>query len=279
MRRSLVLVSIVVVAAAGCSSKKDPAPQVDSTRSQTAGGSDAASASAAAPAGAQASPSTPPVNNPADAKALAGFAAKSATASYDATYSFSAARAKGVLRIVASPPLFRVDITSGSRLAQFFQIDAGTVSCAKSQDKPVVCALVAGPGEKVPDVFDPRVQRLFTDGLEALAKDPGGYAISAKPDAPSSTAGVPVGRCFAVVRLADLQPVSPGAVTAPGKGFETGGYCFDPKSAVLTSVSVATGDLALTKAPAVPTAADFTPPATPQPLDPAAASAAVSPAP
>lgn len=271
MRRPLVGLAVLAIAATGCTDGKAQPPKTDSTRATSAAVTLDPSSSAASP-----TPSKPPENNPAAAAALGKIAGKSAAAAYDGTYDFNAARAQGILRIVADPPQFRVDITSAGRLAQFFQIGLGTVSCAKSQDKPVVCALVAKPGEKVPDVFDPRVQRLFTDGLDALAKNPDGYSVSALPDMIGAAAGVPAGKCFHVSRLADLATVSPGMVTDPGRGFETGDYCFDPASAVLTSVRVATGTLTLRKAPAVPTDADFTPPATPQPLDPNAASAAAT---
>lgn len=265
MRRWPLLVAVVlVVSATGCTSKQGP--------SSSSSSADQASASVEV----SVPPTSPPVNNPADAKTLTALAAKAAAAAYAATYDFSTAGTKGQLRIYAAPPRYRVDIVIGPQTAQFYRITAGTVSCGLQVGKPATCALVASPGAKVPDVFDPGVQRLFTEGLDALAKDPAGYAIAALPDA-SAAPGVPGGKCFHIERLADLKTVSPGAVTAPGKGFETGDYCFDPATGVLTAVQVATGTITLTKAPAKPADADFAPPATPQPLVPAAAGEAASP--
>ena len=244
---------VPLIAATGCSSKK-----------KDTGASGAPESSAAASVTLS---SAPPANRPADAKALTTFAAKAAKASYDATYDFTAVRAKGLLRIIAAPPSYRVDFSIGPQAVAIYQIAIGTVSCGTSQDKPVTCALVSGPGEKIPSAFDPGVQRLFTNGLEALARNPGGYAISGLPDG-TGKPGIPVGKCFHVERLADLETVSPGAITAPGQGFESGDYCFDPASGVLTSVKVTSGTLALAKAPSTPVAADFTPPASPRPLAP-----------
>lgn len=263
MRRSSVVAVMLValIAATGCSSKKkdasaSPAPESSAMASVTLS-------------------SAPPVNKPEDAKALTTLATKAAKASYDATYDFNAVRAKGLVRIVAAPPSFRVDFSIGPQAVAIYQIAVGTVSCGTSQDKPVTCALVSGPGEKIPSAFDPGVQRLFTNGLEALAKDPTGYAISGLPDG-TGKPGIPVGKCFHVERLADLKTVSPDAITVPGQGFESGDYCFDPASGVLTSVKVTSGTLALTKAPTKPAAADFTPPASPRPLAPPPSSAPAS---
>ncbi|MEO6714319.1 MAG: hypothetical protein ABIM89_12930 [Mycobacteriales bacterium] len=272
--RSRLLAAVVVagVVATGCTNKeKSDEPAVVGGASATIRVPE--SAAGTAPPAREPTPSasaTPaPSNDPTAAKALTALAKRSAAAAYDASYDFAARGTRGVIRIVADPPFYRVDLSAGPARVQFYDIAVGRVSCGLAQGKPPSCALVAKPGEKVPDAFNPGVQELFINGVDALAKKPDGFAISPLPAA-SPAAGVPVGTCFHVERLADLEPVSPGTVTPPGEGFESGDYCFDPATAVLTSVRVATGTLRLRKAPTEPVDADFTPPATPMPLAPSA---------
>jgi hypothetical protein len=210
---------------------------------------------------------------------LAALASKTAAAAYDATYDFEARTAggKGTLRIVAMPPTrYRLDVVSGGKTAQFYDVEAGVVSCALKPGAPTTCVLVAKKGEPVPDIFDPGVQHLFTTGPKALADNPDGYDVRSLPDAPA-VAGLPAGKCFHVERLADLQTLSPGTVTPPGEGFESGDYCFDPASGVLTSAKVTSGTLTLSKLGPAPTAAEFEPPAKPVPLPSTSATPTASP--
>ncbi|MDQ1709468.1 MAG: hypothetical protein QOG49_853 [Frankiaceae bacterium] len=284
MRCSAVVAAIAVVCAVGCTSKSkepppvavgdatsattgSPEPEPSSSASSSAGS--AASAASAASAGSAASiapsPSASGTDDPAAKAALTARAKKAAGAAYDATYVFATGGTTGTVRIVAAPPRYRVDLVSGARTAEFYQIAIGAVNCTVPAGKSAECALVAKPGQPIPDAVDPGVQHLFTDGLDALARHPEGFAVAALPDA-SPLPGLAPGQCFHIERLADLAPVSPGTVPAPGEGFESGDYCFDPASGVLTSVRVATGTLTLQKPPAAPVDADFTPPATPQQL-------------
>jgi hypothetical protein len=198
---------------------------------------------------------------------LAELASKTVAASYDATYEFEARTTggKGSIRILALPPNYRVDVISGDNTAQFYEIETGVVSCFVTKGKPATCLLAAKKGEPVPELFDAGAQRLFTSGLEALATNPQGYDVRALPDAPAAN-GQPVGTCFHVERLADLQTVSPGTVTPEGEGFESGDYCFDQATGVLTSAAVTSGTLKLSKLGATPTAKDFQPPVKPVPL-------------
>lgn len=217
---------------------------------------------------AQPTPSPSATGGPSAAQQrLAELASKTVTASYDATYDFEAKTAggKGSIRILALPPNYRVDVISGESTAQFYEIETGVVSCFVTKGKPATCVQAAKKGEPVPDLFDAGAQRLFTSGLEALAANPQGYDVRALPDAPAAN-GQPVGTCFHVERLADLQTVSPGTVTPEGEGFESGDYCFDQATGVLTSAKVTSGTLTLTKLGSTPTAKDFQPPAKPVPL-------------
>ena len=212
------------------------------------------------------SPATSPTGGSSVAQEqLAGLARTAAAASYDATYDFEARTAgdKGVIRIVTLPPSrYRVDIVSGGRTAQIYSTEDGVVSCALKAGTQTTCVRVAGKGDPVPEVFDPGVQHLFTTGPAALASNPQGYDVRSLPDAPAA-GDLPGGKCFHVERIADLQPVSPGTVTPEGEGFETGDYCFDEASGVLVSATVTSGALTLSKLGPAPTAAAFTPPATP----------------
>ncbi len=253
MPRIWLAVAVAALAAlTSCTSSKDAAP----------GPSEAVSATTSVTA----SPTPLPTGDPRAAAELAALAGRAAKASYDATYDFTAStvRSRGTLRIVAAPPRFRVDIALGPASVQFYQLPIGAVTCrVPAAGAASICDLVAKPGAAVPDAFDPGVQRLFTTGLDALARDPAGFAITSIEGAPPS--GTP-SRCFRVIRLADLQPVTPGTVTPPGKGFDTGDYCFEPATAVLTAAHVTSGSLTLQSVGAPPGDAAFTPPAKPRPL-------------
>lgn len=236
--RTGALLAALLALAVGCSGDK---PKPAATESATVGAS-------------------------AEQQELAGLARKAAAAAFDGTYDTQTGGTKGAVRILALPPgSYRVDVIGDNNTAQFYDIDAGVVSCSVRPGKPSDCILVASKGEPVPERFDPGVQELFTSGPEALAANPEGYAVRALPDAPA-VGDLPAGRCFHVERLADLQPVSPGTVTPPGEGFETGDYCFDPATGVLVSAKVTSGTLTLTKLGPPPTAAAFVPPAKPVPL-------------
>jgi hypothetical protein len=281
MRCSAVVAVTVMVCAIGCTSKnKQPAVDIgaatsaatEAAPSSTASSSSSSSAADESLQPAATSPAatgeTSPQYAPDDAAAKAALtelARKASAAAYDATYAFATSGTTGTVRIVAAPPRYRVDLASGSKTAQFYQIGIGAVNCTVPAGKVAECALVAKAGQPIPEAADPGVQHIFTDGLDALARQPEGFAVSPLVDATALPA-MPAGRCFHIERLADLAPVSPGAVAPPGEGFESGDYCFDPASGVLTSVRVATGTLTLQTAPTAPANADFTPPAAPQQL-------------
>ncbi|HVF03695.1 MAG TPA: hypothetical protein VNA20_02535 [Frankiaceae bacterium] len=229
-----------------------------------------------------------------DARArLAALARATADGSYDAEYRFvqTASRASGSIRIRQRPPQYRIDIASKGGAA-FFALTTGVVSCSTEKRK-ATCFLVARPGEEVPGIFDPGVQRLFRDAVEDLATNPGDYLVrpadgpptpsapptatavptlpsatpsptrtatpSATPSATASAAPLPAGECFQVERV-DTTPNPDQPV-----GFENGTYCF-AEQGVATSITVASGTLTLVRLLAPPEPAAFQPPAKVQKL-------------
>ena len=211
---------------------------------------------------------------------LAVLAQKTADGEYDATYRFvqRPSNATGSIRIRQVPPQYRIDVTSKGT-ASFLSLTTGVVSCTvKAQGS--TCFLVARPGEEVPALFDPGVQRLFRDAVEELAKNPNGYRVSEftppldtseptppvtlTPQSPGATPTpspepLPVGVCFSVERLATP---SPGTVAA---GFEDGTYCFAERG-VATRIEVKSGVLELVALGGAPDATWFAPPARVQQL-------------
>lgn len=199
---------------------------------------------------------------------LAVLAQATADAEYDAQYRFVQlpSNTAGVIRIRQSPPAYRIDIirTDG---ASFFALPRGAVSCSSKGTKKT-CYRVSGPGEEVPELFDPGVQRLFRDAVEDLAANPGDYLVTkvdATPAAtgsapptpaatPSGSLPIPPAECFRVERTAGTPNPTEEV------GFENGTYCFAERG-VATSVSVDSGMLTLVKLLGPPPAAAFKPPA------------------
>jgi hypothetical protein len=200
---------------------------------------------------------------------LALLAQATADNSYDASYTFvqSPSNASGLIRIRQVPPQYRIDVISKSSGASFYALTTGTVSCSQKSFK-MTCFLVARPGEEVPALFDPGVQRLFRDAVEDLAANPDDYLVelttppSATPSGsgtPSATTTpsvtpsasgavllpIPAGECFAVTRASGAPPASEKG------GFEDGTYCFSDQG-VATAIAVASGTLTLTRLAADP---------------------------
>lgn len=183
---------------------------------------------------------------------LARLASKVAANRYDAVYGFEApaTRDVGTLRILASPPNYRVDITNRGTTSMFIVTPARTVSCSITPQNKRSCFLVARAGEEVPDIFDPGVQHLFSDAVEDLGANPLAYAVTRAPNV-RLPGGLPDGYCFDVRRLAPVAGEDP-------VGFETGRYCF-AEQGVLTLLAVTTGRITLRRLGAAPAAAQFNP--------------------
>lgn len=194
---------------------------------------------------------------------LAELAGLAAVAAYDATYALRAASGEtGTVRIVARPPDYRVDVTlRGGEPSIFIQRAGSVVSCS-TKARRVSCFTVARPGEPVPELFDPGVQRLFSDAVRELAASPASYVVT-DAAAPASPNGA---ECFDVRRQAPSGSATAAAApTADPTGFETGQYCFGTDG-LLTRVAVTTGTLDLATRGPVPGPDAFAPPATPRAL-------------
>jgi hypothetical protein len=204
---------------------------------------------------------------------LAVLAQATANGAYDAQYRFLQlpSNTAGVIRIRQSPPQYRIDIVSKDG-ASFFALKNGIVSCS-SKARKKTCFLVARPGEEVPALFDPGVQRLFRDAVEELAANPNGYivrrvegvptatptsvtptSVTPTPSASPSLLPIPAGECFEVTRT--IQTPDPRQPS----GFENGTYCF-AEEGVATSIKVQSGTMTLVKLLGPPPAAAFKPPA------------------
>ena len=213
---------------------------------------------------------------------LAFLAQTTADAKYDAQYRFVQlpSNTAGVIRIRQAPPAYRIDIirTNG---ASFFSLPRGAVSCSSKGTKKT-CYRVSGPGQEVPGLFDPGVQRLFRDAVEDLAANPDDYLVTRVDATPTAE---PAGTGSATTSATTSPKASPKPVaTASGSlpippaecfrvertvvtpnpdeevGFENGTYCF-AEQGVATSIAVDSGTLTLVKLLGPPPAAAFEPPA------------------
>jgi hypothetical protein len=206
------------------------------------------------------SPSTTPTPTPtlsADQVELARLATLAARATYDATYTFTATvnGRTGALRIAASPPSYRVDVVTGGSTAVLITTPQRTVSCQVTSRKKS-CFLVAGPGEDVPDLFDPGVQRLFSDAVADLAANPGRYTVNqvevTLPAVATPSTCFQVGLAPEPTGSEASSPTPTPTTDADPTGFEAGQYCFRD-SGLLTSLVVSTGRITLrSTAPAPP---------------------------
>ena len=241
---------------------------------------------AALPACTGSKPEPKPTEDPgAAARArLSVLAQATADGEYDATYRFvqRPSNATGTIRIRQVPPQYRIDVTSKGT-ASFLALNTGVVSCTV-KGRATSCFLVARPGEEVPALFDPGVQRLFRDAVEELARHPNDYRVTVveptgtptatafptvtattpaptaapKPGAspPTVKRPPPPGVCFQVERVASAAP-APGSAAA---GFENGTYCF-AEEGVATRIEVASGVLELVSLGGEPNSTWFVPPA------------------
>ena len=242
MRSPLLVLPVLALTLAGCSSSSGP----DAFSSQ------------------RPSPSTSP--SPTAAERLTALATAAVGATYSASYALTAEDgSKASVTTDHLPTGYRVDIASGKAVASLIGSSTGTVACQTESGKST-CFSVAGAAQPVPALFDAGVQHVFTDYLGALAKDIGSYEVQATEASPAPPP-TPPSTCFSV---------TPSA-SASSTAVPAGTYCLT-EDGVPTVVTYGKANIVLTALNAPPTDARLTPPASPQPLPSASASPPADPA-
>ena len=166
----------------------------------SSGGSSASDTTSTSP-----SPSeTPP------AQQLATLAAKASATDFAGTYALDSVdpkRPDGTARIYKKGALYRVDVTLGGSRSLLMLTSAGAVSCQITASKRS-CLRVAKPGQALPKLFDPGLERIFTTTLKAFAADDGTLTVTTNGTLPAS-GRMGVAQCF----------------TVSGPGVDPGEYC------------------------------------------------------
>jgi hypothetical protein len=178
-------------------------------------------------------------------------------------------RTVSTVRVWRTADAFRLDVQTDAGTARYLSTADGVVSCqlppgtttadekagrtpSAGDDDAITCLTVAGPGATPPAAFDPSLQRLFGETLQAFADGDPELDVS---DAVEDT--VPVGTdvtCFLVA----------------GTATDAGTYCLTQEG-VPGKVTYASGTLALTSLNFMPPKAErFVPPVEPSPLPPGA---------
>ena len=187
--RTVTVVGRVLVTAA-----RVAAPLIAAALALT-GCSGGSSGGSAAPSG---SPSPSDSATPA-AQTLAALAAKASLTDFAGTYALDSvdpAKPDGTARIYKKGALYRVDVTIGSTRSLLMTTSAGAVSCQVTRSK-TSCLRVAKPGQPLPKLFDPGLQRIFTTTLQAFAQGADALTVAANGTLPESGA-MAVAQCFTV---------------------------------------------------------------------------------
>jgi len=178
---------------------------------------------------------------------------------FNATYRLTGKgpRPDAKVRMLVKGKRFRVDVTRGRSTAVLVNGPAGVISCQILQPKKgradKSCFLVAKSPKGLPDLFDPKVQRLFRSATRTISA--GGKQISVK-DAGAWRApqGLGPSECFAV----------------KGKGIDDGTYCYlskpTPTIGLLARAVFPSGKLELREVKKIRRAGVFRPPVRPTPL-------------
>lgn len=193
------------------------------------------------------SPESEGSDPPAD-EALAALAERGAAADFTARYALDSTEGPdATVQVFKRDSRYRVDITQHGITAQLMTTAKGLVSCQR-RGVAADCFLVAAPGERLPALLDPGLQRIFTSALDLLAGDTDSVRVSRAEPLPSSTTR-PAASCFAV----------------SGEGIDDGEYCLlDNGIPARASFAAATLELLDTGEP--PPADVFLPPTKPTPL-------------
>ena len=191
---------------------------------------------------------TTPTPTPAEQRA-SDLAREGLTAAYTATYALQRAGAgdpAATVRIYKLGTSYRVDVARGGATSLLMSTAEGPVSCQVRGSRRT-CLLVAGPGERPPRLFDPGLQRLVTDVLEAVS---GGDGLTVEGAGTMAAAdGLPSATCFRIS----------GGEVAPGE------YCLTD-GGVPRRATYGSGTLELTELAKPPASSVFRPPVRPTPL-------------
>ncbi|GAB1695014.1 hypothetical protein [Krasilnikovia sp. M28-CT-15] len=202
-----------------------------------------------------ASPATPPASPSASVAAVpdpgaarVDLAARAALAQdhrYAALYRWTAPgqAPRDVVVTVATDGSWRVDIPGGAlggtADVSIVQTAAGVYQCSlPSPTQPVVasCVRMADPGERIPRLYDPKVQRVFRQWLSVFTDRRAALSVtSAKPLAGAR------GQCFAI----DTISASMNAT------FDVGIYCY-ADDGLLTAARLDFGQIVLAGSVAAP---------------------------
>ena len=230
--RSLTVVILLMsLSLAGCFAGDDDVSS--GTTSPAASRSDTGSAAEATPADQQ----------------LSALAAKGVAAQFTGKYALDSndpAEPDATVTIYRLASSYRVDVIRGEATSILMTATDGVVSCQVEVGRRT-CLLVAAAGQQPPELFDPRLQRLFTTNLSALAAG-AGATVTAAGSLPA-TGPMEAASCFQAA----------GGAAEPGK------YCLTA-AGILRAAEFPSGVLELTELSGPPAADVFTPPATPTPL-------------
>jgi len=181
-----------------------------------------------------------------DARAdLAGLATIAQDHAYAALYSLDDGHgvARNVVATSAVDGTWRVDVSGGAlggtTDVTIASTKAGVYQCTVSSPlQPITptCVRVANPGKKVPDAYDPEVERLFRPALDVFTDRQAPLSVGAVQPLPGAK-----GSCFSVDTIA-------AALSAP---VDVGIYCYTPDG-VLTAARVGFGTLTLASTGAGP---------------------------
>jgi hypothetical protein len=199
--------------------------------------------------------------NPATAE-LMSLASASTTTTFTATYAAKLVDGKsGVIAVyVDSPTRYRVDVTLDKLTASLYGTAQGAIACSIAAGVTPVCYLAALPGQPIPAVAEAGVERVFLKDLPTLASLPPSFTVTAKD--PIALAGkLPAAKCFAVTSQRGTNLFTSGLLD----DIDLGTYCLAENSPP-RRLEFASGSLDLVSVGGVPTAAQLTPPAAPQPL-------------
>jgi hypothetical protein len=199
-----------------------------------------------APAPAPSTSASTPADDAPDARAdLAGLATLAQDHAYAGLYSLNDGNnaARNVVATVAVDGTWRVDVAGGAlggaADVTIVSTKAGVDQCTvSSPQQPVTptCIRVADPGKKVPDEFDPQVERLFRPALNVFTDRQAPLSVGAVQPLAGAR-----GRCFSVDTIA-------AALSAP---VDVGIYCYTPDG-LLTAARVGFGTLSLVSTGAGP---------------------------